>query len=110
MKTKQRSPAQHLAKLACGVCVLWTAGNAMANDAVNEEAREVSDALLRLDQGFRIPGLKAGHHSAAVAGSSYRDAPGVNRANADAPSGRTSIPLPGPRLATEPEPGDETTR
>ncbi len=56
--------------LATGAGVGWTS----LRDAQTAEAKDVAEALGSQDQSYVYHGLRAGHGSAAVAGSRFRDA------------------------------------
>ncbi len=62
--------AAFTALLATGAGMGWTS----MRDAQIAEAEDVAEAIGSMDQGYYYSGLRAGHGSAAVAGSSYRDA------------------------------------
>lgn len=61
--------AAFTALLATGAGVGWTS----MRDAQIAEADDIAEAVGSLDQGYYYSGLRAGHGSAAVAGSHYRD-------------------------------------
>lgn len=56
-----------------------------AASAVSQEAEAVAETLRRLNQGFNIPGQRAGHGGAATAPSSAASAAGANVRTSFAP-------------------------
>lgn len=82
MRTAGLSVAAQRGRGWCaGLLLTLAAAGAAADEALTAEAEDVAEALGRLDQGYVLRGLRTGHGTAAVQGSSFRDAPDTAAGN-----------------------------
>ncbi len=79
--------------------MLFVTPSFAADEAIKAEAQDVANAIGKLDQSYLYRGLRSGHHSARVEGSSFGD-------RKDAPSSNGT--QQGSRVQAMPDQADQT--